>query len=454
MAGASEAFALAKRTTIVTPLGGTLTTQTGQVGETAGFAALAQAAAQLSQFYLQQAERLMPVLWTESGSPARLVLQEGLALDGLPTATPSPHEVCHEATPAPDAPARHSPDGLHGRAHGPEADLHAIATPDPTLPPTPGAPTGARAHARHGPLAGLIPRQVQPTGDVTEGHWLDFSLEASSRRRAGAGDTHAPRAQDPVGAKRPALPDTCPDPAPPALRRRPCSRVVWFRRRARPHPAWDACHSHRRPWEDPSMPPLTREAYEDVSPFGALLPHGLLLDPEAGWSCSPPHAGASQPGAGCAWAITPRNIEVCDEAVCLDLARRHESLLRSLPVGRAPGHDDHPPGHRRSGGNTAVSAHPFPDGRRPAGGAAGRAAASGWHDPEPSPRRPTVVTLRLPVAQVDPTLPVLLEALLAPPTRSGTHLAARLTGHLARPWHTSPASGRASTRRYVRRGMG
>jgi hypothetical protein len=87
MAGASEAFALAKRTTIVTPLGGTLTAQTGHVGETAGFAALAQAAAQLSQFYLQQAERLMPVLWTASGSPARLVLQEGLALEGLPTST-------------------------------------------------------------------------------------------------------------------------------------------------------------------------------------------------------------------------------------------------------------------------------------------------------------------------------------------------------------------------------
>ena len=85
MAGASEAFALAKRTTIITPFGGTITTQTGQVGEMAGFAALAQAAAQLSQFYLQQAERLMPVLWAESGSPAHLVLQEGLALDGLPT---------------------------------------------------------------------------------------------------------------------------------------------------------------------------------------------------------------------------------------------------------------------------------------------------------------------------------------------------------------------------------
>ena len=73
--------------TVITPFGGTITTQTGQVGETAGFAALAQATAQLSQFYLQQAERLMPVLWAESDSPAHLVLQEGLALDGLPTST-------------------------------------------------------------------------------------------------------------------------------------------------------------------------------------------------------------------------------------------------------------------------------------------------------------------------------------------------------------------------------
>jgi conjugal transfer pilus assembly protein TraB len=87
LAGAAEAFALAKRSILVTPLGGTLNTQTGNVGETAGFSALAHAAAQLSQFYLSQAERLMPVLWSQAGTPARLVLQEGLSLDGLPTAT-------------------------------------------------------------------------------------------------------------------------------------------------------------------------------------------------------------------------------------------------------------------------------------------------------------------------------------------------------------------------------
>jgi len=87
LAGASEAFALAKRTVIVTPLGGTTSAQNGQVGETAGFSALATASAQLSQFYLQQASQLLPTLWVESGTPARLVLQEGLALDGSPTTT-------------------------------------------------------------------------------------------------------------------------------------------------------------------------------------------------------------------------------------------------------------------------------------------------------------------------------------------------------------------------------
>ena len=85
LAGAAEAFALAKRTVIVTPFGGTQTTITGNVGETAGFAALAHAAARLSDFYLQQAERLLPVLWVETHAPARLVLLEGLSLEDLPT---------------------------------------------------------------------------------------------------------------------------------------------------------------------------------------------------------------------------------------------------------------------------------------------------------------------------------------------------------------------------------
>jgi hypothetical protein len=85
LAGASESLNLAKRTTLVTPLGGTINAQQGQYGESAGFAALANAAAQLSQFYLQQAAQLMPTLWLEAKTPARAVLQEGLALEGLPT---------------------------------------------------------------------------------------------------------------------------------------------------------------------------------------------------------------------------------------------------------------------------------------------------------------------------------------------------------------------------------
>ncbi len=88
LAGASESFNLAKRTTLVTPLGGTINTQNSQFGETAGFAALANAAAHLSQFYLQQASQLLPTLWVESGTTARLVLLEGLELEGLPTTTP------------------------------------------------------------------------------------------------------------------------------------------------------------------------------------------------------------------------------------------------------------------------------------------------------------------------------------------------------------------------------
>jgi hypothetical protein len=62
-------------------------TQQGQYGETAGFAALANASAQLSNFYLSQASQLLPTLWLESNTPVRIVLQEGIALEGFPTMT-------------------------------------------------------------------------------------------------------------------------------------------------------------------------------------------------------------------------------------------------------------------------------------------------------------------------------------------------------------------------------
>ena len=102
---------------------------------------------------------------------------------------------------------------------GPEADLHAIATPDPvshavrpvpqpTMGPTPGP----------GRWRAWMPRQVQPNGDVTEGHWLDLSLDPP------AVDvlepvTPMPRApKTHVSGRRPTSPQpSVPIPAPPAL---------------------------------------------------------------------------------------------------------------------------------------------------------------------------------------------------------------------------------------------
>ncbi len=59
---------------------------------------------------------------------------------------------------------------------GPEADLHAIATPDPvpqvvrTVPqPAPG-PSPEQGHFR-----AWVPRQVQPNGDEVDGHWMTVS---------------------------------------------------------------------------------------------------------------------------------------------------------------------------------------------------------------------------------------------------------------------------------------
>ncbi len=60
--------------------------------------------------------------------------------------------------------------------HGPEVDLHAIATPDPvpqavrTVPqPPPGPLPGA------GRWRAWVPPQVQPNGDTIEGHWMTVS---------------------------------------------------------------------------------------------------------------------------------------------------------------------------------------------------------------------------------------------------------------------------------------
>jgi len=92
---------------------------------------------------------------------------------------------------------------------GPEADLHAIATPNPmtsvvraVAQPAPGPTPGT------GRWRAWVPRQVQPTGDVTEGHWLDLSLEAPTMEVMES-VTPMPRApRTHVGAKRPGAPQT------------------------------------------------------------------------------------------------------------------------------------------------------------------------------------------------------------------------------------------------------
>jgi len=59
---------------------------------------------------------------------------------------------------------------------GSEADLHAIATPDPVpqvvraAPQPPPGPTPV-----HGQFRAWVPRDVAPSGDIIEGHWLTIS---------------------------------------------------------------------------------------------------------------------------------------------------------------------------------------------------------------------------------------------------------------------------------------
>ena len=211
MAGASEAFALAKRTTIMTPLGGTHHHPDRAGGRDGG---LRRTGA--------------------GGSPAQSV---------LPPAGRAPHAgpVDGKRQPRPSGPARRAgPRRLADIHHplltrsamtrhplltlllatlpltactaaltGPEADLHAIATPDPVPHAVRPAP-----HPAPGPTPGTgrwrawVPRQVQPTGDVTDGHWLELRLDPP------AVDvlepvTPMPRApKTHVGGKRPAAPPT------------------------------------------------------------------------------------------------------------------------------------------------------------------------------------------------------------------------------------------------------
>jgi hypothetical protein len=90
VAGAAEAFAAAERTTQITPLGGSQSVVTGDTGKFAAFSALSTASAKVADFYLAQAEQLLPVVWVESGQDVQLVLQQGVTLTGLPATAAVP----------------------------------------------------------------------------------------------------------------------------------------------------------------------------------------------------------------------------------------------------------------------------------------------------------------------------------------------------------------------------
>jgi hypothetical protein len=81
---------------------------------------------------------------------------------------------------------------------------------------------------------------------------------------------------------------------------------------------------------------LTRRDYEPGRSFAPLLPHGLMVDADRGVALlSTPRWGKPTLALGCAWTLTPVNIETCDDAQCLTIAGLHESLLHALPVGAA-----------------------------------------------------------------------------------------------------------------------
>jgi hypothetical protein len=63
---------------------------TGDTGKYAAFSALSTASAKVADFYLAQAEQLLPVVWVASGLDVQLVLQQGITLEGLPATAALP----------------------------------------------------------------------------------------------------------------------------------------------------------------------------------------------------------------------------------------------------------------------------------------------------------------------------------------------------------------------------
>jgi TraG P-loop domain len=163
--------------------------------------------------------------------------------------------------------------------------------------------------------------------------------------------------------------------------------------------------------------------------FHAELPHNVVVDEALGiLLLVSPRRQPRSLALGCAWAVAPRNIEILDEQTVLDMARMHEHLLRSLPVG--------------AGFQTIMTIVPA-------------TSVPAWeslrHDMQHIPmvheqvaalRRGlphqelttqarlrvvrTVVTVRVPLASATPRLLDAVRAILAFPARSATRLTAQL----------------------------
>jgi hypothetical protein len=67
--------------------------------------------------------------------------------------------------------------------------------------------------------------------------------------------------------------------------------------------------------------------------FAALLPHDMGLDDAL--LLATPRPRRATLALGRAWLVTPRNIDVCGEAACLQMARSLENVLLGLPDGSA-----------------------------------------------------------------------------------------------------------------------
>ena len=70
-----------------------------------------------------------------------------------------------------------------GPMQGPEVDLVQVAQPHPTPVTTPPIPQSIGPQTGHGQWKAWVPRQVQPSGDTVEGHWITFSLTPPPEER-------------------------------------------------------------------------------------------------------------------------------------------------------------------------------------------------------------------------------------------------------------------------------